>query len=87
MQPSRPIDRDIRRPFVDPFSSPDTSAGADRAELKDAFERRAVFARETARTVAGQLFGRLGKDLFEEVDVFVGVETGELGFGCTNWPL
>ena len=87
MQPSRPIDRDIRRPFVDPFSSPDTSAGADRAELKDAFERRAVFARETARAVAGQLFGRLGKDLFEEVDVFVGVETGELGFGCTNWPL
>ena len=87
MQASSPIDCDIRRPFVDSFRGSDTSTSTDCAEFKDTFERGTVFAREAARAVPCKLLGGFGEDLFEQVDVFVGVKTRKLGFGCADGTL
>lgn len=53
MQPPGPIDRNIRRPLIDPFGGTDAPTGTDRTEFKNTLECRTIFTRETARTVAG----------------------------------
>lgn len=80
MQPAGPIDRDIRDALIDPLGRADTPAGGDCTKLENTFKRRTVFPRQAARPTARELFRRLGHDAFEEVNVFVCVEPGELGF-------
>jgi hypothetical protein len=87
MQPPCPINSDIRLALTDPLGGANRSACADGAEFEDAFECGAVFTSEAAGAVAGQGFGGLGHDGFEEVDVFVCVEAGELGFGGADGAL
>lgn len=87
MQPARPINRDIRNTLINPLRRANTPARGNRTKLENTFKRRTIFTCEAARAAAGQFFRRLGHDAFEEVDVFVCVEAGELGFGGADGTL
>lgn len=87
MQPPCPINRDIRHPLIYPLCRTNTSPGTDRTEFENTFKGRTVFTRQATRAAAREFFCGLGHDAFEEVDVFVGVEAGELGFGGAEGAL